>query len=67
MIENTLDVHPAVVPAKGLTKQPHLLSNSAPGCSSFSHRSARQGGAAVLGSDHCAEDQERCYKFRSLC
>ena len=46
VIVNTLEMHPAVAPAKGLTKQPHLLSNSAPGCSSFSHWSARQGGAS---------------------
>ncbi len=44
-IENTLEVHPAVAPAKGLSKQPHLLPKSAAGCS-FLSLPARQGGAS---------------------
>ena len=46
VIENTLEVQPAVAPEKGLCRPPHLLPNSAAGCSSFSRWSARQGGAS---------------------
>jgi hypothetical protein len=35
-VDNTLELHPAVAPAKGLTKQPHLRPKSAAGCSSLS-------------------------------
>ncbi len=33
---NILEMHPAVAPAQGLTKQPHLLPKSAAGCSFLS-------------------------------
>jgi hypothetical protein len=46
VIENTLELHPAVAPVKRLIEQPHLLPHSAAGCSSFSPWSARQGGAS---------------------
>jgi len=36
VIENTLEVHPAVAPEKGLFQQPHLVPKSAAGCSSLS-------------------------------
>ena len=44
-VENTLEMHPAVAPAKGLTKQPHLYRTT-PQDASFSPRTARQGGAS---------------------
>ena len=46
VIENSLEVHPAVAPERTRSKQPHLLPNSAAGCLSFSPWSARQGGAS---------------------
>jgi len=44
-IENTLEMHPAVAPAKGLSKQPHLYRVT-PQDASFSPWPARQGGAS---------------------
>jgi hypothetical protein len=44
-VENTLEVHPAVAPAKGLTQQPHLY-RATPQDASFSPWPARQGGAS---------------------
>jgi len=44
-VENTLEMHPAVAPAKGLSKQPHLYRTT-PQDASFSPWPARQGGAS---------------------
>jgi hypothetical protein len=44
-VENTLEMHPAGAPAKGLTQQPHLYRTT-PQDASFSPWPARQGGAS---------------------